>query len=508
MRFLTMGSLLTPLKRNNQEIQKTMRNYRTTLLCAAFALLSAFTANAADNPGKPNILFISIDDMNDWIGCMGHPRVKTPHIDALAKRGVNFTNAHCQAPICNPSRVSMLLGKLPSTTGHYFLAPRFREVEVTKDSETLFQFFRSHGYYLSTMGKIFHGRVDADSFDHVEKSRGWRRGTEKLRYNVEGSHPLWDWGIVDVPDEEQRDYQTAAWAAGEIPKLAKAEKPFFLAVGFALPHVPLYASKKWFDLYPLDEIQMPLAPTDDLSDVPKIGIDLSLNLTAPRDDWMRKTKEDIQMVRAYLAANSFVDHCVGLILDSLQESGAEENTVVVLWSDHGFHLGEKKKWAKRGLWERTTRVPLIFAGPGIAENVVCPEPVGLIDVWPTLSALSKLPVKSDLEGESLVPQLVDPTVERADPSITTFGKDNHSIRSKRFRYTRYYDGSEEFYDHQNDSNELINLASNPEYKKQIEEHKKWLPSVNAEPVPNSRGSDSPLYGEDKGLKAAMKQKKK
>ncbi|MDF1751220.1 MAG: sulfatase [Verrucomicrobiales bacterium] len=472
-------------------------------LIVIFGWLSVGQLVAED---RPNVLFISIDDLNDWIGCMGHPQVKTPHIDALAERGVNFTNAHCQAPICNPSRISMFLGKLPSNTGHYFLAPGFRDVAITRDSETLFQYFRSHGYFLSTMGKIFHGKADAPSFDHIERSRGWRRGAKKVRYTVPGTHPLWDWGVVDVPDEEQRDYQTAAWAAEQIPTLAKGEKPFFLAVGFHLPHVPIYASKKWFELYPIDDVVMPEAPEGDLDDVPETGVALSLNLTAPRDEWMRETGEDRHAVQAYLAANSFVDHCVGILMDSLQSSGAVDNTVVVLWSDHGFHLGEKKKWAKRSLWERSTRVPLIFAGAGISGRGVSVEPVGLIDVWPTLSELCDLPEKSDLDGTSLVPQLKEPGTPRKAPVITTFGKDNHSLRSRDFRYTRYMDGTEELYDHRKDPGEINNLAANPEYRAEIAKLKKWLPNVNAPAVPGSRGSDSPLYGEGKGLQNAMKRK--
>lgn len=469
------------------------------------SLLISLSGQSAD---RPNVLFISIDDLNDWIGCLGgHPQVVTPHMDSLAERGVNFTNAHCQAPICNPSRISMLLGKLPSTTGHYFLAPGFREVEITKDSETVFQFFRSHGYHLSTMGKIFHGKADPASFDHVQRTSGWRRGPEKLRYKVAGTHPLWDWGQVDVPDEEQRDYHTAAWAANEIPKLAAKEKPFFLAVGFHLPHVPIYASKKWFDLYPLEEVKMPPTPDGDLEDVPEIGVQLSLNPTAPRDKWMRETGENRHAVQAYLAANSFVDHCVGMILDSLASSKAAENTVIVLWSDHGFHMGEKEKWAKRSLWERTTRVPLMFAGPGIAGGGVSAEPVGLIDVWPTLSDLCGLPQRDGLDGDSLVPQLEDPSAPRKEPTITTFGKGNHSIRSRNFRYTRYMDGSEELYNHRTDPDEITNLAEDSEFAAVIEEHKKWLPKVNADAVPNSRGSDSPLYGESGGLQKAMKKRK-
>lgn len=474
----------------------------------AVALLALVSLTNAQEQAPPNILFISIDDLNDWIGCVGgHPQVKTPHIDGLAARGVNFRNAHCQAPICNPSRISMLLGKLPSTTGHYFLAPGFRDVEVTADAETIFQHFREHGYYASTRGKIFHGSADPASFDHIESPSGWRRPKEKRRYTLPGSHPAWDWGEVDVPDEDQRDYQTAAWAAEQIPQLAKKDEPYFLAVGFSLPHVPVYASKKWFDLYPLDSVEMPPAPEDDLDDVPEIAVQLSLNPTAPRDAWMKEHDEGVHFVRAYLAANSFIDSLVGMMLDSLEESSEAENTIVVLWSDHGFHLGEKKKWAKRSLWERTTRVPLIFAGPGITEGADCQAPVGLIDVWPTLDELCGLPTPDELEGRSLVPLLEDPDADWPYPALTTFGPNNHTLRSKHFRYSVYADGSEELYDHRSDPNEHTNLIPDGQHAEVVADFQQWIPTVNVDPVPGSRGSDSPLYGEAEGLQKAMKRGK-
>jgi arylsulfatase A-like enzyme len=469
-----------------------------------FSTCLAFSSTYADTPAPPNVLFISIDDLNDWLGCYGgHPQVKTPHIDALADRGVTFTNAHCQAPICNPSRVSMLLGKLPSTTGMYFLAPNFRSVEGTKNEETIFQTFRKGGYHLSTMGKIFHGKADGLSFDHVEKTRGWRRGETKLRYTLPNTNPLWDWGQVDVPDEEQRDHQTAAWAADEIPKLAKGDKPFFLAVGFHLPHVPIYASKKWFDLYPLDEVQLPETLATDRDDLSEYAQQLTLNPTGPRHDWMVENDEWRHAVRAYLAANSFVDHLVGMLLDSLESSDAADNTIVVLWSDHGFHLGEKLRWAKRTLWEETTRVPLIVAGPeslGISSGEQCPRPVGLIDVYPTLLELAGLPEKSDLEGVSLKPLLKNPKAEWKRPTLCTFGPNNHSLRSDDWRYTIYDDGSEELYDHRSDPNEWYNLAADPamltdELSAVIADLKTHLPTTNVAPLPGSAGSDSPIYGE-------------
>lgn len=464
---------------------------------------------------RPNVLFIAIDDLNDWIGCFGgHPQVITPHIDALATRGVKFTNAHCQAPICNPSRVSMLLGQLPSTSGMYFLGPRFRSVEPTRSGETLFQTLRKNGYYAATMGKIFHGAADPDSFDHVQRNAGWRRGNEKLHYTVRGSHPLWDWGQVDVPDEEQRDYKTAQWAAQEIPKLASKDSPFVLAVGFHLPHVPIYASKKWFDLYPLEQVQLPDVTLGDRSDLPEIAKILTDNPTAPRHQWMVDNDEWRHAVRAYLAANSFVDSLVGMLTDALDKSGAADNTIVVLWSDHGFHLGEKLRWAKRTLWEETTRVPMVIAGPGVATDVACGRPVGLIDVYPTLLDLCGVPPRDVLEGQSLRPLLKDPRATWERPAICTFGPNNHSLRSKHFRYTIYSDGSQELYDHRSDPNEWQNLIAadgscSATHGKVVEQMKKWLPKKNVDPVPGSAGSDSPLYGEGgkMSLGEAMKKSK-
>lgn len=449
----------------------------------------------ADEENRPNVLFISIDDLNDWVGCLdGHPQVRTPNIDALAARGINFTNAHCQAPICNCSRVSLLLGKLPSTTGMYFLAPNFRDANDTKEEVTLPQYFRQHGYYASTRGKIFHGKTDTQSFDHIERSIGWRRGKDKLRYTLPKTNPLWDWGQVDVPDEEQRDYQTAAWAADEIPKLAKRDEPFFMAVGFHLPHVPIYATKKWFDMYPLEDVRLPPSRKDDLDDLGDYSQQLTLNPTGPRHSWMVKNGEWRHAVRAYLATNSFVDSLVGMVLEGLEASGEADNTIIVLWSDHGFHLGEKLRWAKRTLWEETTRVPMIFAGPNISTGN-CARSVGLLDIFPTLNELCGLPVKEDLEGRSLQPLLKDPSGKWNRPALTTFGPNNHSLRTDNWRYTLYSDGSEELYDHRVDSNEWKNLADDPQHSEIIRKLKRWLPNKNVRPLPGSRGSDSPLYGE-------------
>ena len=287
-----------------------------------------------------------------------------------------------------------------------------------------------------------------------------------------------------------------------------------MAVGFHLPHVPIYASKKWFDLYPLDEVQLPETISGDRDDLPEIAKQLTDNPTAPRNDWMIENDESRHAVRAYLAANSFVDAMVGKVLDGLNESQAAENTIVVLWSDHGFHLGEKQRWAKRTLWEETTRVPLIFAGPGIAADSISDRPVGLIDVYPTMLEMCGLPAKEGLEGLSLTELLKDPAAKRDRPALCTFGPNNHSLRSDRFRYTVYADGSQELYDHKSDPHEWSNLISAngtvpAEHAAVVEAFQKWIPATNAQPVPGSAGSDSPLYGEggDVSLNEAMQKSK-
>jgi choline-sulfatase len=462
-------------------------------------LVVCFSNHVIVADDRPNILFIAIDDMNDWVGCFaGHSQVKTPHIDALARRGVRFTNAHCQAPICNPSRVSMLLGKFPSTTGMYFMGPSFRTVEPTKSDETLFQTFRKSGYYSATKGKVFHGVADPDSFDHIETTTGWRQDRKQRIVTLPGSQ-LWDWGQVDVPDEEQSDFQTAAWAANELPALAAKDQPFLLAIGFQLPHVPIYTSKKWIDMYPLDAVDLPATIPRDGDDLPEIAKQLSLNPNAPRHDWMVENQQWRPAVQAYLAANSFVDHLVGMVMGGLERCGEADNTIIVLWSDHGFHLGEKQRWAKRSLWEESTRVPLIFVGPGVAVNARCSRPVGLIDVFPTLLDVCGLPPREDLEGQSLQALLRDVTAPKDRPALCTFGPNNHGVISERYRYIRYADGSDEFYDMESDAHQWKNLAHGVNRTTDVEalitEHATWLPKVNARVLPGSTGSDSPLYGE-------------
>ena len=441
---------------------------------------------------RPNVLFIAIDDQNDWVGAMGgHPLAKTPQIDRLAKRGTAFLNAHCQAPLCNPSRTSIMLGKRPTTTGIYGLAPWFRTLDDWKDSVTIPQHFQAHGYRTLNAGKIHHGDMGGAEKRAVEfdvfgpgSTVGVKPDRKLVGPTPMGNNPLVDWGVFPHRDEEKGDYQIATWAVEQIRNAPK-DQPFFLAAGFFLPHVPCYASQKWFDLYPDDDSVLPAVKADDRDDTPHFSWYLHWYLPEPRLKWVKDHHQWRNLVRSYLACTSFVDAQVGRLLDALDQAGLADNTIVVVWGDHGWHLGEKGITGKNSLWERSTRVPLILAGPGIARDARCSAPVELLDVYPTLVDLCSLTRRDELEGLSLVPQLVDGKTRRERPAITTHNRGNHAVRSERWRYIRYADDSEELYDTLSDPNEWHNLAGQEVHSAIKEEHRRWLPQHEAAPVKNS-----------------------
>jgi len=443
---------------------------------------------AQAEPNKPNILFIAIDDQNDWIGCLdGHPQVQTPNIDRLAKRGTVFLNAHCQSPLCNPSRTSIMTGLRPSTTGIYGLAPWFRNVPKLKDVVTLPQYLAKYGYRTYTTGKIYHGRYGRQKNDNewheIGPSAGVGARPKKKLVNTPANHPLVDWGTFPHKDEQKGDWRVASWAVKQLNQ--KPKEPFFLSVGFFLPHVPCYATQKWFDLYPEDTLQLPPFLANDRDDTPRFSWYLHWKLPEPRHKFLKEANQWKNLVRSYLACTSFVDSLVGRVLVALKENGLEENTIVVLWSDHGFHLGEKLITGKNTLWDRSARVPLIFTGPGINRGK-CTRPAELLDMYPTLLELCGLPANEDLEGHSLLPQLRNANADREWPAITTHNHDNHGIRSENWRYIRYADGSEELYDMRKDPNEWSNLVGNNKHAAILDSHRKWLPEVNARPAPGSR----------------------
>jgi arylsulfatase A-like enzyme len=268
-------------------------------------------------------------------------------------------------------------------------------------------------------------------------------------------------------------------------KNAPKDRPFFLAAGFFLPHVPCYATQKWFDLYPDDDSVLPKILEGDRDDTPRFSWYLHWELPEPRLKWVKEKNQWRNLVRSYLASTSFVDAQVGRLLTALDEAGIADNTIVVLWGDHGWHLGEKGITGKNTLWDRGTRVPLIFAGPGVTPGQRCTQPAELLDIFPTLIDLTGVAVREDLEGLTLIPQLEYAAAKRERPAITSHNQGNHGVRSEHWRYIHYADGSEELYDMQTDPNEWNNLARNPEYAAVIADHKKWLPKIDVSPAPYS-----------------------
>jgi arylsulfatase A-like enzyme len=295
-----------------------------------------------------------------------------------------------------------------------------------------------------------------------------------------------DWGVwpLDNDDTGKGDYKVATWTVEQI-KNAPKDQPFFIAAGFFLPHVPCYATQKWFDLYPDDDSVLPKVLEGDRDDTPRFSWYPHWKLPEPRLKFLKESGQWRNLVRSYLACVSFTDSQVGRLLTALEESGQADNTIVVLWGDHGWHLGEKAITGKNTLWERGTKVPLIFAGPGVKGGQRCLQPAELLDIYPTLIELAGVAKRTDLEGLSLVPQLREAASKRERPAITSHNQGNHGIRSERWRYINYADGSEELYDLQADPNEWTNLAGRSEYAPVIAEHRRWLPKIDRPPAPGS-----------------------
>lgn len=479
------------------EIKYCYNFFANKLITVFLALISIawIPVNAQTSTDRPNILFIGIDDYNDWAGILKtHPQVVTPNIDRLAERGTLFSNAHVQAPVCNPSRVSLMTGLRPTTTGIYGLAPGHRQAKTTRDVVTLPQYFAEYGYRTFSTGKIFHRvspKVREADFQQWGPDGGFGPFPEDKLVKEPLDmidHPLVDWGIFPDQDSKMDDYKVASWAVNQLEQFGSEpdKKPFFMAVGFTAPHVPLYTPKKWFDLYPDEEnVMLPAAPEGDRDDIPDFAWYTHWFLPEPRLSWILENHEWAAKVRSYLATISFMDAQVGRVLDTLEQQVLEENTIVVFWSDHGYHFGEKDITGKNTLWERSTHVPLIFAGPGVSAGARTSEAVELLDMYPTLVDLAGLPSKDNIEGISLVPQLEDATTPRERPAVTTANPGNHAVRTERWRYIRYANGSEELYDHYRDPHEWSNLANNTEYADVKSELAKWMPEKSAPHVPGS-----------------------
>ncbi|MGE3806826.1 MAG: sulfatase [Gemmataceae bacterium] len=453
-----------------------------SFLAGCLLLLGGAPARGAD---KPNVLFIAVDDLNDWIGVLGgHPQARTPNIDRLAARGTLFAHAYCAAPACNPSRAALMTGIRPSSSGVYHNDKPWRR--GLPDAVTLPQYFMKHGYTALGSGKIYHGSFpDPESWDEYYPSKTKQKPADPLPKVVPANGiprtAHFDWGPVDVDDAKMGDAQVADYIVEQLGK--KHAKPFFMACGFYRPHLPWHVPRKYFDQFPLDKIQLPKTLEKDLEDVPAAGV----KMARPQGDHatVLKYNQWKQAVQGYLASIAFVDGQIGRVLDALDKSPEAKNTIVVFWTDHGWHLGEKEHWRKFALWEEATRTPLIMIVPGLTRpDTRCDAPVSLVDIYPTLVDVCGLPARKELEGVSLKPMLEDPKAKWERPALTTHGRNHHALRSARYRYIRYADGSEELYDHQQDPMEWKNLAGDPKLAAVKKDLARWLPEKN---VPEIEG---------------------
>jgi len=517
---------------------------RLTAMFASYPLLSSGCASvktAEETKKPPNVLFIIVDDLNDWaLHPADHPKAKTPNMDRLRKRSVNFSNAHAVVPVCGPSRKCLFSGLYPQTIDDYGFG-QWKSNAVLKDSVPLPQHFRSNGYNSYGTGKLLHRGAEGDFYTdygiasdygpwpwqgkgkteytpHPTQFEEWK---EHLPVNM---HRDLNFGpLSDVPEWKKEAAQgipgakgwyntngepfkyvdakncdrtpdeiSADWAIDVINK--KHDRPFYLGVGFIRPHTPLYAPKKYFDMFPIDQIQLPPYLKDDLKDCAPVLRD--------RWQWGYKKYEALiaaggqrawkEWVQAYLACTAFVDDQVGRVLDALENSAHGDNTIVVFTADNGYHVGEKDCIQKWHLWDESTRVPLLISVPGFkGKGQTCDHPVSLIDVYPTLTELCGLPSAPNkgqsnmpLEGHSLRPFLENPKRKDWDGPSTAFmgiqdDKENphFSVRSQRYRYTLCGNGQEELYDHKNDPHEWTNLADNTEYEDVKKKLRKELMSI-------------------------------
>lgn len=488
-----------------------IRTYLLLLVAVGLFISCKKEIKSADDkmPIKPNVLFIAVDDLNNMIGPIDNfSNVKTPNFDRLASMGVTFTNAHCQAPLCGPSRASLMTGLRPSSTGIYGMIPddKIRRPEnlSTKDIVFLPEYFKYNGYYTMGIGKLFHDHApDSVFYESGGRVKGFGPYPER-RFVWDGfgtaergkyGRTSTDWGAFPENDTLMPDHQSVNWVVERLNRTY--DKPFFMGLGFLRVHVPLYVPQKWFDLYPLDQIQTPAYKSDDLNDIPKVGLQINDLPMMPSTEWAKESGEWKKIVQAYLACISYVDYELGRVLDALEKSNYADNTIIVLWSDHGYRLGEKGTFAKHALWETATKAPLLFAAPNLPKGKKINAPVEMLSVFPTLLELSGLPAYSKNEGNSLAAMMQSDVGINDSYAVTTFGMNNHTIKVDGYRYIRYEDNTEEFYDHSSDPNEWTNEAKNPKYKVQIEAMKKLLPEVNVIWDDESSYSFQPYFVEQK-----------
>jgi uncharacterized sulfatase len=476
------------------------------ILRVALAWLLGVAGASAAN-AKPNVLFIAVDDMNNNLGCYGHPLVKSPNIDRLARRGVRFDRAYCQFPLCSPSRTSIMTGRRPDVTQVYDLQKHFRT--VLPSVVTLSQLFMTNGYHAARVGKIYHygnpGQIGTDGLDDAASwnERVNPKGRDKAEEHLLTNHtPKRGLGSslsflrAEGADEEQTD----GILATETIRLLESnrDRPFFLGAGFYRPHCPYIAPKKYFDFYPLERVKVPSGPWDYLTNAPPPA----LSSTQPHPWFGATSRQAREALQAYWAAISFVDAQVGRILDALDRLGLTERTIVVFWSDHGYHVGEHGLWMKQSTFENSARVPLIIAAPGRkARGAACGRTVELLDLYPTLADLCGLSEPPGLQGRSLRPLLDNPRARWDKPAFTQVWRGTfpgHSIRTERYRYTEWDNGRKgaQLYDYAKDPGETRNLIADPKQAKVLAELRRllranWADEYRPKPNKNPNSLSTP-----------------
>jgi iduronate 2-sulfatase len=458
-------------------------------------VLTTVSSTALSKESKKNILFISVDDMNNDLACFGNQIVKSPGIDRLASRGIAFANAYCQFPLSSPSRSSLLTGMRPDRTKVFDLTYHFRQ--EMPDIVTLPQLFKNNGYYVARVGKMYHygnpGDIGTNGLDDrlswTERFNPAGRDKTSLELDIINYTPKRGLGasMSFFSDKEGTDDQhTDGKVADQTIRLLEQHKnePFFIAAGFYKPHCPWITPSKYFDLYKPEQIFLPeLSP-----EIQKYYPQPALASTTPWPYFGITSDQAHECKLAYYAAISFVDAQIARLLDALDSLGLTENTIVVFWSDHGYHLGEHGLWFKQSCFEESAKCPLIISVPG-ANNAgeVCRRTVELVDIYPTLAELSGLTPPQDLEGHSLVRLLKNPSARWLYPAYTQVQRGvipGHSVRTEYWRYTEWDFGKQgvELYNEKSDPSELKNLARDPDYKEVVQAMKELLKTVHPDPV--------------------------
>lgn len=439
--------------------------FRDSLISILLVIGGVCSLSGVDQ--RPNVLFIAVDDLNSWVTHLGgHPQAITPNIDRLAERGITFENAFCAVPACEPSRAALMSGQRPWSTGAYLNGDEW--MEIFEPGQSLSSRFKEAGYHTVGAGKVHHGgeHFESEWTQYMDSSGLENHGGVPKQ---QGYHePL----VMDIKDEDIADWHTVNWCIEQMN--TRSNKPKFIAAGLNKPHLPFAPPKKYYDAFPLDGIQLPPYRDDDLDDLSDAGRKMALH----NNDFARFQENGRwkSAIRSYLATCAYTDMNIGRLLDGLDNSPIADNTIIVLWGDHGWSLGEKNHFRKFALWEEPTQMPYIWVVPGMTQaGIRSTRPIDLMSVYPTLCELAGLKLPNKIDGVSIVPLLRDPQQFWETPAITTHGRGNHTVRSERWRYIQYADGTEELYDHTVDPNEWTNLATNANYDAIKKRLGLWLP---------------------------------